>query len=124
MALPLVLPGVASAQAAEGLTLPEGAIQLSPALPAMGEHWARPQDLPLGPIYMVWQGDVIGIEYMFDPPMMQRVEIPTPAGAEVYYALENLDLYGQRVDHIGVENISTPDTRVLRKAITMSTSTS
>lgn len=48
------------------LALPEGTIQISPVVPAMGEHWANPQagDLPVGPIYGVYNGKLVFIEYM------------------------------------------------------------
>jgi hypothetical protein len=44
--------------------LPEGVVQLSPLVPAMGEHWAKPDDMPLGPIYCVIKGKVVCVEYM------------------------------------------------------------
>ena len=44
--------------------LPEGVIQVSPAIPGMGEHWADPKTLPLGPIYCVIEGRVTCMEYM------------------------------------------------------------
>jgi uncharacterized protein YjiS (DUF1127 family) len=44
--------------------LPAGTIQVSPPIPGMGEHWARPEDLPLGPIYCVMDGRVICAEFM------------------------------------------------------------
>ncbi len=43
---------------------PAGVVQISPCIPEMGEHWARPQDLPMGPIYTVYQGRLMSIEYM------------------------------------------------------------
>ena len=49
------------------LALPEGTIQLEPiVVPAMGEHWANPVagDLPTGPIYGVYKGKLIFLEYM------------------------------------------------------------
>lgn len=42
------------------------AIQISPHVPHMGEHWAVPANLPGGPIYCVIDGRVVCIEYMFD----------------------------------------------------------
>ena len=36
--------------------LPDNVIQVSPVVPAMGEHWADPSTLPLGPIYCVHPG--------------------------------------------------------------------
>src|SRR4028118_1664330 len=45
-------------------TVPEGVIQLSPVVPAMGEHWANPADMPLGPIYCVHEGKIVCLEFM------------------------------------------------------------
>lgn len=44
--------------------LPEGVVQISPVVPKMGEHWANPKDLPLGPIYCVHEGKVVCFEFM------------------------------------------------------------
>lgn len=44
--------------------LPEGVVQISPTVPAMGEHWANPADMPLGPIYCVHQGKIVCLEFM------------------------------------------------------------
>ena len=52
-------------QEAYVLVLPEGTIQLEPfPVPAMGEHWANPAEMPIGPIYGVFQDKLIFIEYM------------------------------------------------------------
>lgn len=72
------LPGAAAAvllalpAGADGLShLPRladiapDAIAISPHVPHMGEHWANPADLPLGPIYCVIDGRVVCVEYMF-----------------------------------------------------------
>lgn len=45
-------------------TLPEGVIQISDLVPAMGEHWADPATLPLGPIYCVHEGKIVCLEFM------------------------------------------------------------
>jgi hypothetical protein len=42
------------------------AIQISPHVPQMGHHWARPENLPGGPIYCVVEGRVTCMEYMVD----------------------------------------------------------
>ena len=44
--------------------IPAEAVQLSPVVPGMGEHWANPADLPLGPIYCVFEGKIICLEFM------------------------------------------------------------
>ncbi|MFC5406060.1 hypothetical protein [Cohnella soli] len=48
------------------LALPEGTVQITPLVPAMGEHWSNPQagDLPTGPIYGVYKGKLVFLEYM------------------------------------------------------------
>ena len=59
---------VASASTLEHLpgeeSLPELVVQVSPFIPGMGEHWADPVNLPLGPIYCVMNGRVTCMEYM------------------------------------------------------------
>jgi uncharacterized protein YjiS (DUF1127 family) len=44
--------------------LPAGTVKVSPPIPGMGEHWANPKDLPLGPIYCVMHGRVVCAEFM------------------------------------------------------------
>lgn len=46
------------------LGLPEGTVQISPCVPGMGQHWARPQDLPFGPIYGVMGERLVFVEVM------------------------------------------------------------
>lgn len=62
-------PG-AAADALDGLpaiaTVAPDAVQISPHVPHMGEHWAVPANLPSGPIYCVIDGRVVCVEYMFD----------------------------------------------------------
>jgi hypothetical protein len=43
---------------------PPNIVQVSPSVPMMGEHWADPATLPLGPIYCVHEGKIICLEYM------------------------------------------------------------
>lgn len=48
------------------LALPKGSVQITPVVPAMGEHWSNPEagELPVGPIYGVYQGRLVFLEYM------------------------------------------------------------
>ena len=56
----------AKKQEAYVLVLPDGTIQLDPqVVPAMGEHWANPKQMPNGPIYGVYNGKLVFLEYMF-----------------------------------------------------------
>ncbi len=45
-------------------SVPEGTIQLSGVVPAMGEHWGKAADMPVGPIYCVHQGRIVCLEFM------------------------------------------------------------
>jgi hypothetical protein len=45
-------------------SLAEGNVQLSPTVPAMGEHWGNVADMPLGPIYCVHKGKIVCLEFM------------------------------------------------------------
>lgn len=54
----------AMAERAAQLGLPQGVIQLAPCAPTMGEHWANPDDMPLGPIYGVMNDEVVFVELM------------------------------------------------------------
>lgn len=69
-------PAAASAQnGLDGLPIladvAPDAIQISPHVPNMGEHWAVPANLPGGPIYCVIEGRVVCVEYMFDMADME-----------------------------------------------------
>ncbi len=94
-----LLVGGISCAAASKMELPEGAQKLTDVIPQMGEHWANPAQLPFGPIYLVYKGEVIGIEYMWSDDMLQEVEIPTPEGPEHLNALAPLPV-GVVVDHV------------------------
>ncbi len=91
-------PAPAPPPVASTLALPEGAVKLSELVPAMGEHWAIPQQLPLGPIYLVHDEEVVGIEYMWSEDMLQ--EVRTPEG--IFNTLVPLPV-GVKVDHVTVE---------------------
>ncbi|WP_240689212.1 superoxide dismutase family protein [Ammoniphilus sp. YIM 78166] len=90
------------------LVLPEGTINLEPGavVPAMGEHWANPAEMPLGPIYGVHEGRLVFLEYMIaqddfvkgksypDIPGMKG--LPSPA-------VVHTDIEFQPVGHPGFE---------------------
>ncbi|MFQ5917688.1 MAG: hypothetical protein ACE5I0_07755, partial [Candidatus Binatia bacterium] len=81
--------------------LPQGVVKLTPSIPTMGEHWANPDDMPLGPIYLVYKGEVIGVEFMYTQEMLSEVKIPTPEGEETFSELANLEV-NHAADHIDV----------------------
>lgn len=46
------------------VTLPSGAVQIQACANNKGALYVKPEDIPVGPIYMVHKGKVIGIEFM------------------------------------------------------------
>jgi len=90
------------------LALPEGSVQITPVVPAMGEHWSNPQagDLPTGPIYGVYNGKLVFLEYMIaqedfvkgkDHANLAGMKgVPSPA-------VEQLDVEFQANGHEGFE---------------------
>ncbi len=109
VALLVVAMLVGGIACAAKVTVPEGYEQASPVIPAMGEHWGNLAQLeaqgqagmPMGPIYMVYKGEVIGVEYMWSREMLEEISIPTPEGPEVFEALAPL-LVGATVDHMDI----------------------
>lgn len=80
------------------LALPVDAIQLSPCIPFMGEHWARVEDLPSGPIYLIHDGEVIGSEYMILENRLEG-ELIDVFGEQVGIPV-SLPSLGVKYDHI------------------------
>lgn len=83
-----------AAQKAKALGLSEGTVQVSPCVPGMGEHWARPQDLPFGPIYGVKGEKVVFVEIMVS-------QADFAAGKSWTGVLRPLK--GHAVDHVDIE---------------------
>lgn len=81
--------------------LPAGTVQASPSVPGMGEHWVNFDDMPFGPIWGVYQGEVIFVEYMYSEDMLSEISIPTPEGLETFLELANVGV-DHAVDHIDV----------------------
>ena len=80
-------------------TLPKDAVKLSESVTAMGEHWARPQDMPVGPIYLVYKGKVIGIEFMVSQELMKNMTTPDEG---TFLELAGLPV-NTYVDHMDIE---------------------
>ncbi|GBD40247.1 hypothetical protein HRbin38_00102 [bacterium HR38] len=91
------LVGVLAQQAedkAKRLGLPEGTVQLTPCVPGMGEHWAKPSDLPFGPIYGVMGEKVVFVEIMVS-------QADFAAGKSWTEVLRPLKGHG--IDHVDIE---------------------
>ncbi len=83
--------------AMKSVALPEGYAQASPVIPAMGEHWINPE-VPTAPIYLVYKGEIIGIETLWTEDMLE--EVPGPPG-ETIKVLPSIPMRAI-VDHIDV----------------------
>jgi hypothetical protein len=85
-------------------TLPEGIVQISGVVPAMGEHWADPARLPLGPIYCVHQGKVVCLEFvMAQDEFASGQSWPMLAGMAGLPAPNHTDIGFQPAGHEGFE---------------------
>ena len=88
-------------------TLPKDIVGISGVVPAMGEHWANPSTLPLGPIYGVHDGKLIFFEYMIAQEDFESgksfVSLAAhPAGVELP-AVDHTDIEFQPKGHEGFE---------------------
>ena len=84
--------------------LPEGTIQITPVVPGMGEHWADPKNLPLGPIYGVYGGKIIFLEYMISQNDFRNgVKHTQLTGNKSLPAIDRIDFEFQPNGHEGYE---------------------
>ena len=74
--------------------MPAGAIRLSPCVQGMGEHWARPNTLPFGPIYGSMNGKRVFTEVMI-------AQGDFASGKSFRNALKPLP--GTTIDHVDIE---------------------
>ena len=88
--------------------LPPGTVQISPVVPGMGEHWANPSDLPLGPIYCVVQRRIVCAEFMIAQEDFEAgrsfpvLEAPLRGGRRLP-PLDHLDVGFEPHGHAGFE---------------------
>lgn len=84
--------------------LPKNVVQISGIVPQMGEHWANPADLPLGPIYGVSAGKVTFLEFMIDKQALAKgtsfLELASKAGIPLP-PLDHLDINYEPHGHEG-----------------------
>ena len=103
--------------------LPDGAIKVSECVPNMGFHYLDKNGDPrLGPFYLVnQQGEVIGLEFMYNQGMMTTLDIPAEvfaqAGEEAFpievltngpinlhdWQFKNIEMSRSPEGHIGFE---------------------
>jgi hypothetical protein len=76
--------------------IPADALLVSPCVKGMGEHWANPKDLPLGPIYGTYRGKPVFTEIMIDKKAFA-------AGRSYLDMLRPLP--GYTINHVDVEYV-------------------
>lgn len=72
------------------LGIPADAVMVSPCIAGMGEHWANPARLPLGPIYGVWRG----------VPVFTEIMVTSKQLADGFSYANLRALPGYRIDHV------------------------
>ena len=105
--VPLTFEGVRADEYAKlpsSRILPKGTIKVSETVPGMGEHWADPRDLPLGPIYCVHKGKVVCIEYMISQADFQAGKSwPALSGLKTLPAVNHINVGFEPKGHEGYE---------------------
>lgn len=74
------------------LSVPMGASIVQTCQPGLGEQYIMPKDIPNGPIYNVYRGKVIGLEYMEQTSKISLTQ----------NTMLSLNLMNQRYDHIDI----------------------
>lgn len=82
--------------AVAALSIPVDATEISKCAVGRGAQYATPKDIPLGPVYNVWQGKVIGIEFMVGKDALINQNL----------SYLNLPLKNQKYDHVNIGLLS------------------
>lgn len=77
------------------ITLPADAVQVQACANNKGTLYTKPADIPLGPVYMVRNGKVIGIEFMLNKDEF--------LGGQSY---KFLSVLGMKIDHFNLGLLS------------------
>jgi len=89
---------------AQKLGIPADTVQLTPCVPNMGEHWARLQDMPFGPIYGAKGEQILFVEVMiaqndFENGKSWQNVMQSPAGNSI----DHVDIHFESHGHEGYE---------------------
>ncbi len=82
--------------------IPADALMVSPCIATMGEHWANPKNLPLGPIYGVWQGKPVFTEIMVSVRQLQDGFSYANIHALPGYTIDHVDFKYEPNGHPGL----------------------
>jgi hypothetical protein len=89
------LAKVDAAGQATALQVPKGATIIEQCSKGRGAQYVLPSNIPRGPVFNVFNGKVIGIEYMISPDDLSEG-----------YTFFNLPTYGQKFDHLDIGLLS------------------
>ncbi len=78
------------------LSVPQDATVIAQCAKGRGTQYALPKDIPLGPVYNVYEGKVIGIEYM-----VGKDDLLTSAKSYLNLPLKNI-----KYDHVNIGLLS------------------
>jgi hypothetical protein len=81
--------------------IPSDAMLVSPCVATMGEHWANLKNLPLGPIYGVWQGKPVFTEIMVSVQQLQQGFSYADIHALPGYTIDHIDVSFEPHGHEG-----------------------
>jgi hypothetical protein len=81
--------------------IPENALLVSPCIATMGEHWADLKELPLGPIYGVWQNKPVFTEIMVSVKQLQQGFSYANIHALPGYTINHIDVSFEPNGHEG-----------------------
>jgi len=82
--------------------VPADAMLVSRCIATMGEHWANLKDLPMGPIYGVWQGKPVFTEIMIPVSQLQNGFSYSNIHALPGYTIDHVDFEFEPHGHEGM----------------------
>jgi hypothetical protein len=81
--------------------IPADAVKVSACIASMGEHWASLKNLPMGPIYGVWQGKPVFTEMMVSVKQLQQGFSYADIHALPGYTIDHVDFEYEPNGHEG-----------------------
>ena len=82
--------------------IPADAVLVSPCIATMGEHWVALKNMPMGPIYGVWQGKPIFTELMITVTQLQQGFSYANIRALPGYTIDHIDIAFEPKGHPGL----------------------
>jgi hypothetical protein len=82
--------------------IPKDAIMVSPCIAGMGEHWANPKNLPVGPIYGTWEGKPVFTEIMVTVKQLEQGFAYANLRALPGYTIDHIDFRFEPHGHEGL----------------------